>query len=244
MAKKREQKGMTVWILVLSVLLVASFLLYYFLTEEGQKAERGLYISEAVSSNSGSLFDDEYGTPDWIELVNLSDKAINLAGYSIARIGDSGNAFTFSEAVIEPGGTLVIYACEKRADSKGQICTGFKLPKSGTTLELAAPSGSVIQTLLLPALQDGVSYGLTESGEYPPFIPCPPPTPQFRQNHRRFNQPRKRAEPFGSRKCLPYGQTGEHTWVELFNYGTEPVLLSQFLLRTTNSRRINAACRP
>lgn len=230
MAKKREQKGMVVWILILSVLLVASFLLYYVLTEEGQRAEQGIYLSEAVSSNSGSLFDEEYGTPDWIELINLSDRAINLAGYSIARIGASGTAFTFPEAVIEPGGTLVIYACEKRADSKGQICTGFKLPKSGTTLELAAPSGAVIQTLLLPALQTDVSYGLTESGEYAFYSVPTPNAPNSGKTIGDLNQPSETGGTLRITECLPYGANGEHTWVELFNYGTEPVLLSQFFI--------------
>jgi hypothetical protein len=230
MAKNREQKGMIVWILVLSILLAASFLLYVFLTEEGRKAELGIYISEAVSSNSGSLFDDEYGTPDWIELINLSDRPIDLAGYSIARIGDSGSVFYFPEIVVQPGSTLVLYACEKREDTKGQLCTGFKLPRSGTTLELAAPSGTVIQTLLLPALQTDVSYGLTESGEYAFYTIPTPNAPNTGRAIESMDQPDQTGGTLRITECLPYGVDKQYTWVELYNYGTEPVLLSQFFL--------------
>lgn len=230
MAKKREQKGSILWILLLSIFLVASFLLYVFLEEQGENKEQGIYISEVVSSNSESLFDDEYGTPDWIELINLSDKPMNLSGYSIARVGDSGSVYYLPEVEVQPGETLMLYACEKRQDTKGQLCTGFKLPKSGTKLELAAPSGAVIQSLILPALQTDVSYGLTESGDYAFYTVPTPNAPNSGNYVADLSELTKSSGTLRITECLPYGVDGQYTWVELFNYGSEPVLLSQYFL--------------
>ncbi|MGI6192310.1 MAG: lamin tail domain-containing protein, partial [Christensenellales bacterium] len=230
MAKKRDQKGSIFWILLLSVLLAASFLLFAFLTEQGEREEQGIFISEVVSSNSGSLFDDEYGTPDWIELINLSDHAIDLNGYSIARIGDSGSVFYFPEVVVQPGETLMLYACEEIEGAKNRLCTGFKLPKSGTKLELAAPSGAVIQTLLLPALQTDVSYGLTDAGDYAFYTVPTPNAPNAGRAVTDMNQPDETGGTLRITECLPYALDGQYTWVELYNYGTGPVLLSQFFL--------------
>ena len=51
----------------------------------------GLYLSEVVASNSDSLKDPVYGTPDWIELCNSTDapstsktiRYMNLTGTGI-----------------------------------------------------------------------------------------------------------------------------------------------------------------
>jgi len=230
MAKKREQKGSILWAAVLGVLLVASFLLYVFLDEQGERQEQGIFISEVVSSNANSLYDDEYGTPDWIELINLSDRAIDLKGYSIARVGDAGSAFYFPEVVVQPGETLVLYACEKREDTQNQLCTGFKLPKSGTKLELAAPSGAVIQSLILPALQTDVSYGLTDEGTYAFYAIPTPNAPNAGRAVAELSELLQTGGTLRITECLPYGLDGQHTWVELYNYGDEPVLLSRFFL--------------
>ena len=42
-----------------------------------------LIINEVVTSNQLSLQDEVYGSPDWIELVNLSDAGIHLSSYYI-----------------------------------------------------------------------------------------------------------------------------------------------------------------
>lgn len=43
----------------------------------------GLILSEVMAKNNGALADDEGNYPDWIELHNPTDKAINLKGYSL-----------------------------------------------------------------------------------------------------------------------------------------------------------------
>ena len=45
--------------------------------------KEGLVINEVVTSNQLSLRDEVYGSPDWIELCNISDQSIQLGTYYI-----------------------------------------------------------------------------------------------------------------------------------------------------------------
>ena len=74
---------------------------------------QALYISEVVSSNSDSLVDPEYGSPDWIELYNPSGEAINLEDYTIYE--SNGNRYTFPAVEIGAQSYLVIYCCDSLA---------------------------------------------------------------------------------------------------------------------------------
>ena len=239
---KLEQRGSAFWIIVLSVLLVVAFLLYYFLTENARQEEAGPVISEVVSSNSASLTDENYGSPDWIELINASDHEIDLSGYSVARVGDSGLVYTFSGGSLEAGETLVIYACDKlEGVSDGRVCTGFKLPKSGATLEIVAPSGDVVQQLVVPALQTDVSYGLTDSGEYAFYATPTPDAVNSGSTMDAISDPAGAEGTLRITECLPYAADDGYTWVELYNYGDESVQLSRFYL--TDDRTKSDKCR-
>jgi hypothetical protein len=43
-----------------------------------------LVINEFCVNNSGSVFDEFSEDPDWVELYNLGNTAINLAGYALS----------------------------------------------------------------------------------------------------------------------------------------------------------------
>ena len=67
-----------------------------------------LHINELVSSNT--LLEDTYGDkPDWIELYNSGDTAINLANYKIGDDPDVGLAWEFPGGSIQPGGPFAAF---------------------------------------------------------------------------------------------------------------------------------------
>ncbi|MEI3086107.1 MAG: lamin tail domain-containing protein [Oscillospiraceae bacterium] len=60
-------------------------------------------ISELMEKNRAVLRDEDGDFSDWIELHNVSDKAVSLGGWRISdKSGEPG--WAFPEATIEPGG--------------------------------------------------------------------------------------------------------------------------------------------
>ena len=157
------KQSKTVLIAVLAVLVCAAVALLALQEAGVLPTEQGLIITEVVSSNSASLQDEIYGSPDWIELYNPSSRAVELKGYGIGRTDDSGELYFFEGGSIGPGEYLVVYCCAP-VEGGAAYATGFNLPKRGTTLRLLDPSGATVQTLEVPKLEADVSYGVSAEG--------------------------------------------------------------------------------
>ncbi len=69
-----------------------------------------LKINEIMPSNAKSFYDDSYKTPDWIELYNIGDTAINLKGFRISDKFDFEKAWIFPDTVIRGKSFISVYA--------------------------------------------------------------------------------------------------------------------------------------
>ncbi|GBE30378.1 MAG TPA: T9SS type A sorting domain-containing protein [Bacteroidetes bacterium] len=74
---------------------------------------QGVVFNEIMSSNSGSLFDEDFDTPDWVEFYNASNNTINLEGYGLSDNINNPFKWTFPSVEMEPGEFLVVFASEK-----------------------------------------------------------------------------------------------------------------------------------
>lgn len=84
-----------------------------------------LYITELMVKNGATLCDEDGDFPDWIELTNVSDETLSLAG---CRISDRENRYgwVIPEKSLEPGDRLVLFASKK--DRRGEeLHTDFAL---------------------------------------------------------------------------------------------------------------------
>ena len=198
----------------------------------------GLIISEVSSSNSNALIDPVFGRPDWIEICNNSDKAIDLAEYTIAtsKSGAAKNGDTqyqLPDIKLEAGKYILLYACPPLEDQPAdKYCTGFKLSKMGTTLILTH-NGSVAQTLNVPQLATDISYGVTKDGVYKYFKQ---PTPGAANSTTPYEtlaelESAKTSDlqisevlPKSVDSANPYG------WVELVNAGKKDIKLSDYYI--------------
>ena len=70
-------------------------------------------LNEIVSSNASVIYDEDGDTPDWIELHNPSNQAVNLDGFGITDDPGDLSMWIFPSIVIEPNGFLVIFASDK-----------------------------------------------------------------------------------------------------------------------------------
>lgn len=113
------------------------------------------------SGNEALLNNDDF---EFIELMNISDQAVDLAGVTFAQVevpGDmDGIRFEFDAQVLEPGERIVVaknraaftsrYGTEVRlangsGDDVASGVYGGQLANSGETLTLLAPNGLTIQ---------------------------------------------------------------------------------------------------
>ena len=131
---------------------------------QGVSGDSPLRISEVMSSNTGTLFLPDSSAPDWIEIQNVSERSVNLAGYGLVTETAPTDIFTFSTKALEPGGYLLVYA-------DGNISAGddhapFRLSSSSAKLALLDKSGSSVDLVELPALENDQCYALNAEGSW------------------------------------------------------------------------------
>jgi hypothetical protein len=89
--------------------IVLTFLLINILSAQN------LVINEVMSSNSNTLIDEDEDTPDWIELYNSSNEAVDIAGYGLSD--EKMSSWIMPSTILGSGNFLIINASGKnRAD--------------------------------------------------------------------------------------------------------------------------------
>ncbi len=142
---------------------------------------KGIVINEIVSSNGESYEDETYGSPDWIELYNDSDRPVDLFGWGITdNLKNSDKTFLLPDVTVPAHGYLLLFATKKEKtdtlawDGTEPICIGFSLKAAGEELSLINPHNQVTETVTVPQLNRDVSYARREDGS---FGFCGEPTP-------------------------------------------------------------------
>jgi len=168
-----------------------------------------LRINEIAAANILGLADEDGDHEDWIELVNRSPFAVNLAGWSLTDDPDAPGQWTFPAVTLGAGQYLVVFASEKnrRPTTPGaKLHTNFKLSVAGEYLglfNLESPRQAVDE--LRPRFsgqRNDYSFGRDSGNQWRYFrIPTPGnanaasaiseivPPPHFSVHRGYFNQP-------------------------------------------------------
>lgn len=117
-------------------------------------------INECQSFNSGEILDPFNGADDWVEIHNLSNVPVNLAGYYLTDRLNNPMKWRFpldvgDSTVINPNGYVVLWADEE--GSQGWNHTNFRLNNNGEALVLRSPDGFTIA--------DSVHFGASSAGD-------------------------------------------------------------------------------
>ena len=72
-----------------------------------------LHLNEIVSSNSSSFFDEDGDSPDWIEIHNPSNNAINLLNFGLSDDFEDPYKWIFPSYTIQPNGYTIVLASDK-----------------------------------------------------------------------------------------------------------------------------------
>lgn len=205
-----------------------------------------LVINEVVTSNRQSYQDPVLGSPDWVELKNVSQQEIHLGGlYLSDDEQDAKKASPLPEVTLAPGELLLLLA----NDTQQEGCLGFHLKKSGETLYLLDTHMQTLSSLTVPELIGDVSYARRDDGTYGY---CELPTPKAENGSIAAERPAisyldklSNDTAFDGTGKLPIvcevvtgneesliaeGCPAHSDWVELYNPGNEPIELSRFCL--------------
>ena len=124
----------------------------------------GLVINEVCSTNKTALKAANGTSPDWIEIFNAGDSAIDLSGVGVSDGDKNRFKFTFPAGTsLKSGGYLIIF-CDDTDATAGELHAAFKISAAGETVYLTAPDGSDIDTVVLPELDVDVTYGRLPNG--------------------------------------------------------------------------------
>lgn len=128
----------------------------------------GPVISEFMAENKETMEDEDMDSPDWLEIYNGQNAAVNLNGYQLTN---GAVTWVFPSVSIPAYGHLLVYASGKnRTANTALLHTSFTLPKTGGVLSLLNPGGTVVSTWNYPAQVEDVSYGLKYQGGASGFI--------------------------------------------------------------------------
>jgi hypothetical protein len=123
----------------------------------------GVLINEIMSSNRSALFDEDCEASDWIELYNSGSGTVNLEGCYLSDDSLEIDKWQFGNAVIEPGGHLIIFASDKNKHAD-YWHTNFKISASGEEIILSDSNGIIIDRIFAPAAESDIAYGRVSDG--------------------------------------------------------------------------------
>ena len=97
MERKTNKKSSALPVIILLAVIIAAGVAAFFLLR-GEKflgGRKDITITEAVTTNTNGITDPELGNPDWIELCNPTDAAMDISNYALGVGNEEGGRFIF-----------------------------------------------------------------------------------------------------------------------------------------------------
>ena len=210
-------------------------------------ASSTVQLNEVMSSNSSLLRDANGETPDWFEIRNAGSEAVNLRGWTVAKVANATSAFTFPEHILQPGECVLVFADSVLRNTPGyDYHAPFSIKAAGDTLMLFNENGTAVDTVNIPELKKNTVYrrvdGVWEiSNEY---------TPGMDNTHENYqsmieatvDSPVVVSEVMASNASYAPAEDGQYyDYIELYNTASEQVDLSGWYL--SDDREENAKWR-
>jgi len=138
---------------------------------QNQEVESDLKISEYMTSNKSTLYDEFGNYSDWIEITNFGDEDILLDDYFLSDDVLNFRKFRLPSFTIAGGESVVVFA-SGQVDATQNIHVSLSLG-AGEVLTLSNKYSEVLDQTTLMDLKDDISYGLVSGIWYYFSIPTP-----------------------------------------------------------------------
>ena len=194
-------------------------------------------LNEIMTANDSAFYTADGETSDWIEVMNTSSSTIDIAGYMIAKTQADKSRFTFPKTVLAPGESALVF-CDKqaRATSGYEYHAPFSLSRSGDTLMLFNPSGTAIDSINIPVLQNNESYARVSSTSWEVTSDYTPGMENTSANHEKLvfpltESPIEITEIVAKNVSYAPTKTGEYfDYIEIHNTSSSGVDISGYHL--------------
>lgn len=205
-----------------------------------------LRINEIMSSNRDTLSIADGSSPDWVEIINVSDRSVDLAGYQLAESAGSALVFTFPEMWLEPDECVLVYCDSRLREEAGQeLHAPFKLSSSGGTLMLFNAADTAVDTVNIPALGRDCAYARVSTSAWEESILPTPGLPNSEENYRALNEAASDSpvivnEIMSRNRSTLEDENGQfYDYIELYNRSGETVELGGWYLSddSANARK-------
>ena len=159
--------------------------IFYFATPGGTNNDAApalpLLINEWMAANTATLADPADGHfDDWFEIFNPNSVEVDLTGYTLAdNLTNSTARWPIPAGRrIAARGFLLVWADSdtNQNTNSTDLHANFKLDKTGDTIGLFAPNGSLVDSVAFAAQTNDVSEGRWPDGAANAFF-MPAPTP-------------------------------------------------------------------
>jgi hypothetical protein len=125
-------------------------------------------ISEFMAANQSTILDGYGLESDWIEITNIGDASVDLAGWRLTDDAADFAKWVFPARTLGIGESMIVFGSDADPsvpDPAGYLHASFKLSAAGEYLALVRPDGAVASEIgsaiePFPAQLDDVSYGL------------------------------------------------------------------------------------
>jgi hypothetical protein len=139
-----------------------------------------IVVSEFMAINDRVLADEFGEYDDWVELVNTSEAALDLAGIYLSNDPDDPTLWQIleganGETFVQPQGRVLLWF--DKDPGQGSLHVPFRLAGSGGTLLLTEPDGeTLMESISYPPQHPDIAYGrMTSSSETFLFLLSPTP---------------------------------------------------------------------
>ncbi len=136
-------------------------------------------ISEFLAENRTGLRDRDGDRSDWIELRNLGDEPVSLAGWFLTDTAANPGQWRLPEVILPARSYLLVWASGKdRRDPAGELHTNFRLASDGEYLGLFDPGTNAVFEFapVYPPQRSDISYGVDPvDPQVRGFFPTPTP---------------------------------------------------------------------
>lgn len=126
------------FILILAVALIVALVIYCTGGTGGgsnsHTVESTLALSEVMTSNKGSVPDENGNYPDWVELKNTGSTTLDVGGFGLTDDLTAGVKYVFpSGTKVEAGGYIVVWCSGESTGGLGRSVQAVRFRQPGAS---------------------------------------------------------------------------------------------------------------
>ena len=125
-----------------------------------------LVISEIMAANRSTITLSDGTTPDWIEIRNNSDRAIDLGGYALSKNAKNPAKWVFPNVTLGAGQHLAVLCTGNNVkDPTKTLETNFSLSREGDKIFLFSPDAKILDRFEFGTARNDISVGRDTNGQ-------------------------------------------------------------------------------